>query len=1208
VQVNIVRQPYSRVVAWALAGVMAVLGAASPAGAAQGAGTAIVRGTVSDSSGGILPGASVIITNTGTKEARTAVTNDRGGFAFPALFPGNYELKVELQGFKTYDAKNLTLSPNDNRGIDVQLEVGSLTEVVSVTSPVEIIQTETGAREGVIRAEQIENLSVVSRSSLELLRILPGVVSPDLEAIESVSFGGGANNTQGYTVNGIRSSGNTVSLDGSSLIDIGSNSGVIVTLNNDMVQEVKVQSSNFAAEYGSGAMNVSAVTKAGSSAFHGSLYDYIRPSGLQATDRSNSILFVDTDRNGEKDPTKSKYNYPGGNIGGPIVLPGVKFNKDRNKAFFFVGFEVQRQEVDPGSRLGVVPTLRQRNGDFSESLTSNGQNLGQPVGSVNIPPGFTGAGTAAPGNNLAPYVTPLGRVLLNAYPQPNYNDPNNRYNYIYNELEPTNRTDLKMRFDYNISNNTKAYVRVALESERAEAPRGVWWGASEVALPSADVGENRGRSYSGNIVSVLSPSMTNEITVSFSRLKLDHFYKDPAKMRLDNYGVNFVGTFAGASPYLPGVVPNWGGGVSNMWSAANDMYAHNDALQFSNKLTKIMGAHGLKFGASAERLQKQQNFNFDEEGQLIYSPGWSTGTTGNAAGDILTGRLTQYNQGSRPPPGEFRFWNFDFYAQDSWKVRQNLTLEFGVRAGYWTNNAELNGLGGYFDPSLYDPTKGFYLDNTYQRLNGFRYSADGSAPDGLLDNRAPFAMPRVNVAWDIDGQGNNVLRGGYGLFYNRNMGNVEYSALRSPPAVYRTGTDAYGGSGLGGGLGLSYDTVREVGFRTFDVPTVTDGSWKFPKNHTFSISYARRIPFNQIIEASYVGTRGYDLVSQVNANAVPEGALLSGSVGGADLSNPLVRWALDDGAINQFRPYRNMQRITYQDFEGTSNYNSLQLTLSRQSSRRVQYFATYTFARTEGTLGDEYRERDPFDERRTYGIRDEDRTHVFNLSWNAFLPDVLKEDANPILKGVLNGWQLSGISTVASGVPIHLTFEGAAGSTDVSQAYYGTPDSIIVRDNGNFFRGGLAPVFTCDPRLPGTKNGEKFLDINCIGFPAFGEVGDVLPPYVFRTPTRMTHDLTLFKNFPLKGEQKIQFRLGFFNIFNQAFATPRLDRNDMVLSLNTTCNVTASGIPNGSGGTANDVCDARQGFSFTQDTISNFGKINILRGRRIVELAFKYYF
>ena len=349
---------------------------------AQGAGTATVRGAVSDSSGGILPGVSVTITNAGTKESRTGVTDDRGGFTFASLFPGNYELKAELQGFKTYEAKGIILSPNDTRGIDVQLEVGALTEVISVTSPVEIVQTETGAREGVLRADQIENLSVLGRSSLELLRILPGVVSPDNTAFESVSFGGGANNTQGYTVNGIRSSGNTVSLDGSALIDIGSNSGVIVTLNNDMVQEVKVQSSNFAAEYGAGGMNVSAVTKSGGSQFHGTLYDYNRDSKFAANDRSNSIAGVEK--------PKSKFNYAGGNLGGPIIVPGPASTRDRNKAFFFLGIEVQRQQVDPGARFGVVPTVRQRQGDFSEFLTPNGQNLRQPVGQVLVPGGLPG--------------------------------------------------------------------------------------------------------------------------------------------------------------------------------------------------------------------------------------------------------------------------------------------------------------------------------------------------------------------------------------------------------------------------------------------------------------------------------------------------------------------------------------------------------------------------------------------------------------------------------------------------------------------------------------------------------------------------------------------------------------------------------------------------------------------------------------------------
>ncbi len=1190
---------------WAL--ILAVLTLGTPETAAA-QGTATLQGTVTDSSGGVMPGATVTVTNTGTQAVRTAVTNERGGYAIPGLFAGSYVIKVELDGFKTYEAKNIVLAPNDTRGMDVMLEVGALTEVVSVTTPLEIVQTETGAREGVIRAEQIENLSIVGRSSLELLRILPGVVAPDNTAFESVSFGGGANSTQGYTVNGIRSSGNTVSLDGSALIDIGANNGLIVTLNNDMVQEVKVQSSNFAAEYGAGGMNVSAVTKSGSSEFHGALYNYNRNYRFAANDRSNNIAGVEK--------PKSTFNYAGGNVGGPILIPGIDFNQNRNKAFFFLGLEVQRQKVDPGARFGVVPTLRQRQGDFSEFLTPNGQNLRQPVGPVLIPPGYPGAGTPAPGANLSPYITPVGRVLTNLYPEPNFSSSNNQFNYVLSQLEPTNRLDFKTRIDYNISNNTKAYVRIAREKEDVEGARGVWWGASEVALPSPNLGTNVGRSVSGNIVSVLSPTMTNEVLVSWSRLTLDNAYKDPSRMSLAGNGIELPGPFGSISPYIPGVIPNWGGGVSNMWASANDMYAYNDELTFSNKLTKIAGAHGLKFGATLSRLQKQQNFQNNEEMYLIFAgPSWTPGSTGNAVGDILTGRITQLaNAGTAPPNGEFRMWNFDAFAQDSWKVRPNLTLEFGIRAGYWTNNRELNGLGAYFDPGLFDPTVGQWLDpGTYRVLNGYCYASAGCTDTGILPNRSPFAMPRVNVAWDIDGQGNNVVRGGYGLFYNRNMGNVEYDqALRTPPAAYQINADVFNTPDPGGtGRGLTYDTLRFIRFQdrigSVAVNTLTPNSFTFPKTHSFSVSYARRIPFNQVLEAAYVGTRGRDLVSRVNGNAITEGTLLQGRIGNADLSNPVHRVALDDNALNTFRPFRSYPGITIYDFEGVSDYNSLQVTLSRQTSSRLQYFATYTLGRTKGTLGDEYRNRDPFNPARTYGIRQEDRTHVFNLSWNALLPDVIRENGNLFAKGVLNGWQLSGISTVASGTPIWLGFSGPAGSGDISQAYYGTPDIVLLTDNGSVGN-GLAPVYSCDPNAGGTKVGERLFDINCIGFPAFGEVGQVIPPYDLRTPTRQNHDITLFKNFPIRGDQKLQFRVGVFNIFNQAFATTAVTRSDLDLTLQTECVRTVDNVPNGSGGFANGVCDPTAGFRYTQDTLNNFSKINIKRGRRVIEFALKYYF
>ena len=1195
-----------------LAACLSSLALASTTAYGQGA-TATIRGAVQDPSGAVLPGVVVTAVNTGTKAVSTAVTDDRGQYFLPSLFTGTYDLKAELAGFKTYEQKAIVLSPTDNRGIDIRLDIGQQTETVTVTSRVEVIQTETGAREGVLRAEQIDNLSVIGRSSLELLRILPGVVAPDQAAMESVSFGGGANNTQGYTVNGIRSSSNTVQLDGSSLIDIGSNSGVIVTLNNDMVQEVKVQSSNFAAEYASSGMNVSAVTKGGSSRFSGTLYDYWRDWRVGANDRSNSIT--------RTEKPKSTFNYPGGNIGGPLLIPGVNFNRGRDKAFFFLGVEIQRQKVDPGSFLSTTLTDRMKRGDLSELLPGNcvGQVLNMTCGQFNIPAGFPGAGTAAPNNNLAPYIHPLGRVLAGLYPSPNLTTENNRYNYVFNTLQPTNRHDVKFRIDYNITSSTRAYVRAAIEGENAENARGIWWASSDVALPTPTYGDNKGRSVSANVVSVLSPSMTNEVLVSWSRLTLDNFWRDPAKVRIDAYpelaGYR-QGFFPNASPYLPLniITSGWGqGGPGNLWAPAMDVFAHNDALQFSDKLTKIAGSHGLKFGFSAERGQKQQDFQNDEMGYLEFDP-WATGGTGSAIGDLLTGRISTYGQGTKIPKGEWQYWNFDAFAQDSWKLKPNFTLEYGVRAGFWTNNRELNSLGGYFDPGFYDRSKATFLDpGTYQQLNGWRYASRSQAGKGGVDNRSPFAMPRINVAWDITGNSNHVARGGFGIFYNRNMGNLEYDYLRIPPTSYNVRTNSGAASGLGG-VGLTYDTIRQLDWTTrvstLTVNTLNPDSNKWPTTYSFSASFAKRIFFNQVVEAAYVGTRGRDLVSRRQLNVVPLGALLTGTVNGIDLSVPVNRVALDASVVNTFRPYQAYPQIQDWSFEGESNYNSLQVTLSRQTGRRLQYFGAYTFARSKGTTSGngEYGFIDPFDPARTYGVLPEDRTHIFNLSWNAFLPDGAKGGMNnPFGRGLLNGWQLSGISTLASGVPIFLGFGGQAGGDGVTQAIFGTPDIIGNPGPGGGDRGGLAPIYTCDPRTGNTGLGEKILDIGCIKIPGFGENGPLVPPYNLRMPTRLNHDVTLFKNFEVRSGQKFQFRVGFFNLFNQAWVTTN-SAADVDLVLDTTCNRTVNGIPNGAGGVADDVCDPSGGFQYTPTAQQNFGKINLKRGRRVVEFVLKYYF
>ncbi len=226
-------------------------------------------------------------------------------------------------------------------------------------------------------------------------------------------------------------------------------------------------------------------------------------------------------------------------------------------------------------------------------------------------------------------------------------------------------------------------------------------------------------------------------------------------------------------------------------------------------------AHGLKFGFSAERGQKQQNFQNQEMGELQFDP-WATGGTGGPIADLLTGRLANYTQGTPIPQGEWRYWNIDGFAQDSWKIRPNFTLEFGVRAGFWTNNNELNDMGGHFDPSFYDPTKRTFLDpGTFQQLNGWRYASRGQAPQGGVDNRSPFAMPRLNVAWDIDRQRQQrpprrrSASSTTATWATSSTTTCAFRRRRMPVSI--NSGDA---SSLGNGVGLTYDTIRQLDWTT----------------------------------------------------------------------------------------------------------------------------------------------------------------------------------------------------------------------------------------------------------------------------------------------------------------------------------------------------------------------------------------------------------
>jgi hypothetical protein len=1161
---------------------------AVPDVSAQTTGSATVRGVIKDANGDVVPGATVTLTSQKTSAARSTVSNEDGLYVFAQVDPDVYTLQVEASSFRTYVQTELRVSPADTRGQDVTLEVGGASETITVTTQEEVI-TETGEKAHTITASQIQNLSLIGRSSLELLRILPGVVAPDGTDLQTTGFNSGANANANYSVNGLRGVNNNVSIDGSRVIDIGSNNGTIVTANNDFVEEVKVQVSNYAAEHGNSAVQISAVTKGGGKDFHGSLYTYYRPWQVAANDRSRTIAGGDL-----LERPRNRYIYPGGTISGPVLIPGTDFNKNRDKMFFFLGLEAQRQRTASDTRYAVVPTLRQRMGDFGEFFQAGNPDfryLQQPT--PRIPGGFEGAGGIAPGGNLAPYIDPIGQSLINLYPEPNGIYLDGLFNYATAAPSETNRWDWKMRFDYKFSENTSMFVRWARETETTEYPYGIWWQASRYELPSPVQGDNLGRSLSVSLTSVISPTAVNEVVFSASKLKLDNDYRDPSRVTREALGLEGFGyPFGPQSPYAPIYIASWGQGLGELWSpGALPLFAYNDSFAVTDNFSKVVGSHSMKFGGLVEQANKEQNFQNNAEGQIVLS-NWGAGSTGNDFADLLVNRPTQLAQSTGAPIGEFRLWNVEGYAQDSWKLRSNFTLEYGVRVSYFPNNYERNGLGAVFDPDAYVRGAGQYIDGDPQRPNGILLAARGEIPKGVVDNPPVKLAPRFGFAWDIWGNAETVIRGGSGVFYNRVQGNYQYDVLRLPPNAFDVAVNSFTISGLG------YENFGEIdpfslvsGFSP--VSQDPEGN-DIPRIVTTSFSVAQRLPLESVLEVSYVGTQGRHLPQRVSINAIGAGGL-SGTVNGVNLNDPIIRAALDTNVVNQFRPYSDFGDVTYTQFTGTSTYHSLQATLSRRQSPNFQYFLTYTFSKALGTqaVNETGSNIDPLDTRgRSYGILPYDRTQIFNATYIWQVPDLARGKLdNGVARALLDGWQVSGITSITSGVPLTINITGDYQSEATRRAYFGSPSSTL----------GL--YYTRDPRTGNTDVGDFLLNANALALPGLGDTGAYQSPFYLRSPTRYNTDITLFKYFNLTERQNIEFRAGFFNIFNQAFSNPNL--GDINLNLQTECIRRLTGVPNGAGGTA-DICDPTGGYRIVN--ADQFGRIVNKHGHRIIEFALKYNF
>ncbi|MBI4477881.1 MAG: carboxypeptidase regulatory-like domain-containing protein, partial [Acidobacteria bacterium] len=886
----------------ALAAVMICAGAAR---AQEITGT--VTGTVKDESGAVIPGATVTLRNLDTSDVKTLVTDSSGVYVFPLLLVGHYEVTVELPGFRKFVRSGLDVHANDRIRVDATLVAGAIEETVTVVGASPVVQTESSDVSTLINATQVAHMPLNGRNIISLVQMQPGVAS-NLPG----TLGVGLQSLQLVYVNGQRASQNNWMIDGADNNDAGSNLGLINYVNVDTVAEVKILRANYNAEFGrSGGGQISVVTKSGSNAVNGSLFEFLRND---AFDARNIFSFIDFDGDGKADPAPLRYNNFGGTVGGPI---------QRDRLFFFWGEEVRRMKIVRGG--GVVNTRvateRQRAGDFSGLPAIIDPTTGQPF----------------PGNRIPDNrIDPLARALLNRFPLPNA-DPaalGGGRNFSAATGQRRNFREELARVDYKASSTHSVYGRYINDSIPSEEPFGEIFGGNNAAFPGiSNTKTNKpGRNFVGTWNWIVSPTMLNEVSYNYSRGAIlsemtGNFKRD----------VNVPKVFSGTpgDQILPGIAFGSGnyGGFNFFGPYDNTFGSH----RVKETLTKSMGPHALKFGFLYSFEFKNENAASGTNGSFVF-PGTSSAaftSTGDAFADFLLGRASSYSENNIDITSHLRYEMIEAFAQDDWKLRPNVTINAGVRWSVIRPPYDTETLLTNFDPAFFNSSRAYQISaanvrvpGTGDPLNGLVIAGQNS-PEGkrVAPTHWNTFGPRLGLAWDPFEDGKTSVRAGYGMYFDRTLvGIFLQNAFVNPPFAFSA---VFSAAGAAGNPTLSNPRGGAERNNEAIVPNLiaTAPDFKIPTTHQFSAGVQRELPWNFSLDVGYVGTRGRNWLRPYDLNKTPPGT-----------TSP----------TNAARPFRGFGNITLRDTSAKTEYDSLQLSVTRRFIRGLQVTTNYTLSRAEG--------------------------------------------------------------------------------------------------------------------------------------------------------------------------------------------------------------------------------------------------------------------
>lgn len=1208
----------------------------------------VISGRVVDPSGAVIPGASVKLVQQSTGVSVTSKVLPDGNFIFPAVQPGTYFIDVQASGFKELKKQNLVLTANERLSAGtLTLQVGSVSQSVTVTSAVTPVNTTSAENSGELDVHQLDSELAEGRDFMAMLRTIPGV------AWDNGSSSLGSASTP--VINGMRNVYNSASLDGV----VGTprpGQHMDTPPNLDAISEVKVLTAGYQAEYGEGTAGaaINVVTKSGTNQFHGEAYYYNRNEAFNANDWFNNYRGVPRGR--------YRFNTIGGNIGGPVYWPG-HFNRNKNKLFFFYSQEYWPDQ-SPNTTEWQIPTQAEVSGDFSQTPVQGVANPG-PNDYINIKmPGASSStcpasgtsgnhsgcfpGNKLPPNSIDPSTQALVKLLYNAAQQPGWTPVTNRavsggnYNYIQQTTTNTPTSQEIARVDYDPTEKLHMYGRALFQVNNDDGYHST---ANDLTWLMKVNYQTPRQNIAYDVTYTFSPTLLNEFNFGTSTFYENQLYSksqlalatknpngyDLAQINPANNPLNLYPKVSFGSSHNTGKSPSYG------WDSRFPMDDRVRWWQANDNLTKILGNHNLMFGfnwATDNYLQAHSSSGTPEGAFDFSSSSNNPNDSYYGYANALEGLFNTYSEPTSRNDYNPRFYVYEWFAQDQWKITPKLTLDYGMRFS-WGAPMSLQ-IGSDFVPSLYnasqaptlyqfaaggknavDPTgrntcpggtnicpsayTDHFVPNTGNLANGTittktgpGYPGHAGYPEGMVKGLGLQLGPRLGFAFDPRGNGKSAIRAHGGIFFGPGELQGQGGDMTHQPPIEFVPTQYYGDvrnfTSAGGLLG---PTNFSNGFET---------SPKGTKIYEYGLQIQKEVGFGTVVSVGYEGNQSRHMTAARNINEVPYGAEFlpqhqycsktSGS--GCSQYAPLP----DD----YYRAYPGYSTINIRSTGYNSNYNSLQAQVTRRYANGLDFGLAYTWSKFMD-VADEYDTGvAAYQPLRfwDYGPAAEDHRQNLVINYLYDLPRVRGAFNNVLTRSILNNWHLSGFVTYLTSAP-----QSSKGDTAILT--YSTTDSVNTTGGGD----GARVVVTGNPNNGPKKWGEYF-DTIVVQRPSTGvyecasatdcSSGQLVNSNGYTSlegvqiypPSDWDFQTALFKDFKIHERLSVQLRLETYNTFNN----PEFDSVD-----------TGAKFSPFSGGTTVPTLNGPvmiNGTS-TQEN-STYGQINGSAGARTLQLAARIQF